>query len=70
MKNKIKKEVSPKSEKWEVRYEDEFTISIWKYNSKISRINPYETSIEYKKEKVDKKIVDKKPTTRKKKITT
>ena len=30
-------------------YEDEDTISIWKYNSKISMINPYEVEIKYKK---------------------
>ena len=37
-------------EKWEVVYEDDFTISTWKYNSKISRINPVEVSIKYKNE--------------------
>ena len=36
--------------KWEVVYEDDFTISTWKYNSKISRINPVEVSITYKNE--------------------
>lgn len=35
--------------KWERIYEDEDTISIWKYNSKISMINPYEVEIKYKK---------------------
>ena len=36
--------------KWEVVYEDDFTISTWKYNSKISRINPVEVLITYKNE--------------------
>ena len=27
--------------KWEKVYEDEDSISIWKYDSKISLINPY-----------------------------
>ena len=35
--------------KWERVYEDEDTITIWKYNSKISMINPYEVEIKYKK---------------------
>jgi hypothetical protein len=43
----IKNEIDPK--KWERIYEDEDTISIWKYNSKISMINPYEVEIKYKK---------------------
>ena len=34
--------------KWERVYEDEDTISIWKYNSKISSINPYEVEVKYK----------------------
>jgi hypothetical protein len=36
--------------KWEVVYEDDFTISTWKYNSKVSRINPVEVLITYKTE--------------------
>ncbi len=35
--------------KWERVYEDEETISIWRYNSKISMVNPYEVEIKYKK---------------------
>ena len=42
-----KNDIEPK--KWERIYEDEDTISIWKYNSKISMINPYEVEIKYKK---------------------
>jgi hypothetical protein len=36
--------------KWERIYESEETISIWKYDSEISMINPYEVEIKYKKE--------------------
>lgn len=43
------KEVEHK--KWERVYEDEDSISIWKYDSKISLINPYEVEIKYKNEK-------------------
>jgi hypothetical protein len=53
MKTKIKK--TSMVEKWEVKYENEYSISTWKYNSKISRINPYEVSIEYKGEPETKK---------------
>ena len=37
--------------KWERVYEDEDSISIWKYYSKKSLINPYEVEIKYKTEK-------------------
>ena len=37
--------------KWERVYEDEDSISIWKYDSKKSLINPYEVEIKYKTEK-------------------
>jgi hypothetical protein len=42
--------VTTKSTKWERVYEDEFRISIWKFDSKISMINPYEVEIKFKKE--------------------
>jgi hypothetical protein len=42
-----KNKIEPK--KWERIYEDEDTISIWKYNSKISMVNPYEVETKYKK---------------------
>lgn len=48
--------------KWERVYEDEYTISIWKYDSRKSTINPYEVEIKYKKDP------DLKPTTRKKRL--
>jgi hypothetical protein len=55
-------------EKWERRFEDEYTVSIWKYNSKISRFNPYEVSVQYKKEPKEL-VTEKKPkTTRTKKV--
>ena len=37
--------------KWERVYEDEDSISIWKYDSKKSLINPDEVEIKYKTEK-------------------
>ena len=37
--------------KWERVYEDEDSISILKYDSKKSLINPYEVEIKYKTEK-------------------
>ena len=37
--------------KWERVYEDEDSISIWRYDSKISLINPYEVETKYKNEK-------------------
>ena len=46
---------SEESVKWERVYESEFTISIWRYDSKISKINPYEVEIKYKNEKETKK---------------
>lgn len=48
--------------KWERVYEDEYTISIWKYDSRKSTINPYEVEIKYKKDP------DPKPKTRKKRL--
>lgn len=47
--------------KWETVYEDEYTISIWKYDSRKSNVNPYEVETKYKKE------VEVVPKTRKKK---
>ena len=37
--------------KWERVYEDKYTISTWRFNSKISLINPYEVETKYKNEK-------------------
>ena len=38
-----------KPTKWEVVYEDEDCISIWKYNSKITTKGPVEVEYKYKK---------------------
>jgi hypothetical protein len=35
--------------KWEVVYEDEDCISIWKYNSKITTAGPVEVEYKYKR---------------------
>lgn len=42
--------VTTKSTKWQRVYEDEYRISIWKFDSKISMINPYEVEVKFKKE--------------------
>ena len=60
MRKKIKKILE---EKWEVKYENETSIATWKYNSKISRTNPYEVVVEMKN--LPKEV---KPRTRKKKV--
>ena len=48
------KKVNPKEvehRKWERVYEDEDHISIWRYDTKKSLINPCEVEIKYKNEK-------------------
>jgi hypothetical protein len=37
-----------KSTKWEIVYEDEETISVWKYNTAIFKNGPISTEIKYK----------------------
>ena len=37
------------STKWEMVYENETTISTWKYDSKITTFGPVEVDIKYKK---------------------
>jgi hypothetical protein len=49
-----------KPTKWEHVYEDEDTISIWKYNSKITTAGPVEVEIKYKRGYVPPKPVKKK----------
>jgi len=49
-----------KPTKWEHVYEDEETISIWKYNSKVTTAGPVEVEIKYKKGYVPPKPVKKK----------
>jgi len=39
---------NPTQTKWEVVYEDEETISVWKYNSEITRNGPVQVEIKYK----------------------
>ena len=40
---------TPKQTKWEVVYEDEESISIWKYNSKITTSGPVEVEYKWKR---------------------
>jgi hypothetical protein len=41
--------------KKEVKFEDETSITIWKYNLNVSKINPVEVEIKYKKSYVHPK---------------
>jgi len=41
--------------KWEVVYEDDYTISTWKYDTKKNGNNPYEVDVKYKKEPITEK---------------
>lgn len=45
----FEKKPEPKPIKWEVVYEDEDCISIWKYNSKITQYGPVEVEYKYKR---------------------
>jgi hypothetical protein len=45
----FEKKPEPKPIKWEVVYEDEDCISVWKYNSKISNNGPVEVEYKYKR---------------------
>lgn len=45
----FEKKPEPKPTKWEVVYEDEECISIWKYNSKITTRGPVEVEYKYKR---------------------
>jgi len=47
--NNSNKQNNTKSTKWEQVYEDEETISIWKYDSNISTSGPIEVDLKYKK---------------------
>lgn len=42
--------------KWERTYESEEMITIWKYDSKISKVNPYQVEIKYKVPPVPKTV--------------
>ena len=56
----INSKPSIKPTKWEHVYEDEETIAIWKYNSKITIAGPVEVEIKYKRGYVAPKPVKKK----------
>lgn len=45
----MKKTKTLERTKWENIFEDDETIATWKYDSKISKINPYCVEIKYKK---------------------
>ena len=47
--NNLNKQNNTKSTKWEQVYEDEETISIWKYDTNISTSGPIEVDLKYKK---------------------
>jgi len=51
----IKPEIEHK--KWEVRYETDGEISIWRYDSKNSMVNPTEVEILYKNGKSDNRKI-------------
>jgi hypothetical protein len=57
----FEKKPEPKPTKWEVVYEDDECISIWKYNSKITTRGPVE--VEYKWKRGYKHPSDKKKKT-------
>jgi hypothetical protein len=43
------KKIELKPTKWEVVYEDDISISIWKYNSKITTAGPVEVEYKWKR---------------------
>lgn len=45
----FEKKPEPKPIKWEVTYEDEDSISIWKYNTKRNPYGPVEVETKYKR---------------------
>lgn len=45
----FEKAPQPKPIKWEVIYEDDECISIWKYNSKITKNGPIDVEYKYKR---------------------
>jgi hypothetical protein len=47
----IKKKIEIERKKWERVFEDDNSITIFKYDSKKSMVNPYEVDIKYKNEK-------------------
>ena len=49
MAKSVSQKDTPKQTKWEVVYEDEESISIWKYNSKITTSGPVEVEYKWKR---------------------
>jgi len=45
----FEKKPEPKPTKWEVVFEDEETISIWRYNSKKNPFGPVDVEYKYKR---------------------
>lgn len=45
----FEKKPEPKPTKYEIVFEDEDCISIWKYNSKITTFGPVEVEYKYKR---------------------
>ena len=45
----FEKKPEPRPQKWQIVYEDEDCISIWKYNSKVNPYGPVEVEYKYKK---------------------
>ena len=50
MKTKTSENNEESYRKWEKIYENDNHISIWKYDSRKSLVNPYEVEIKYKNE--------------------
>jgi len=48
---KVVKKTEELHNKWERTFEDDYSISIWKYDSKKSKVNPYEVETKQKKVK-------------------
>lgn len=46
---KMDQKSQPGGKKWEVTYEDDESISIWRYNSAKSSSGPYEVEYKWKK---------------------
>lgn len=45
----FEKKPEPKPTKWSVIYEDDESVSIWKYNSKVNPYGPVEVEYKWKK---------------------
>ena len=45
----FEKKPEPRPSKWEITYEDEDCISVWRYNTKKNPYGPIEVEYKYKK---------------------